>query len=54
MSVRDDGAGFDPATHPEGIGLGRSIRGRLDEVGGVVEVVSRPGHGAEVRLTVPA
>ncbi len=52
-SVKDDGRGFDPATSPEGVGLTRSIRGRIDEVGGRVEVVSRPGRGAEVRLWVP-
>ncbi len=52
-SIKDDGHGFDPATSPEGVGLTRSIRGRIDEVGGRVEVVSRPGRGAEVRLWVP-
>jgi signal transduction histidine kinase len=50
LSVKDDGVGFDPSTVPEGIGLSRSIRGRLDEVGGRVEITSRPGAGTEVRL----
>jgi signal transduction histidine kinase len=49
-SVKDDGAGFDPATTTEGIGLSRSIRGRVTEVGGRVEVVSGPGEGTEVLL----
>lgn len=53
VSVRDDGAGFDPAAVTEGMGLTRSVRGRITEVGGDVEVVSSPDHGAEVRLTVP-
>jgi len=53
VSVHDDGAGFDPGTTDEGVGLGRSIRGRIGEVGGHVEVVSSPGHGTEVRLRVP-
>ncbi len=52
-SVKDDGRGFDPATSPEGVGLTRSIRGRIDEVGGRVEVAVAPGRGAEVRLWVP-
>ena len=53
-SVKDDGAGFDPATVREGMGLARSVRGRVAEVGGRVEVDSAPGRGAEVRLWVPS
>ncbi|MGI8759183.1 MAG: sensor histidine kinase [Acidimicrobiales bacterium] len=49
-SVKDDGAGFDPATVVEGVGLPRSIRGRMAEVGGRAEIDSRPGRGTEVRL----
>lgn len=52
-SVKDDGSGFDPAATDEGVGLRRSIRARVEEVGGRVEVDSRPGRGAEVRIHVP-
>jgi len=52
-SVKDDGRGFDDAAHVEGIGISRSIRGRIGEVGGRVEVDGRPGRGTEVRLWVP-
>jgi signal transduction histidine kinase len=52
-SVKDDGAGFDAAATPEGVGLSRSIRGRVDEVGGRVEVRSQMGSGTEVLLWVP-
>src|SRR5207247_8542360 len=52
-SVKDDGAGFDAVGVTEGVGLSRSIRGRLAEVGGRVEVDSRPGSGTEVRLWLP-
>lgn len=52
-SVKDDGRGFDPAEHVEGAGLRSSVRGRLAEVGGWVEVDGRPGRGAEVRLWAP-
>lgn len=52
-SVKDDGAGFDPATVPEGAGLRHSVRGRVAEVGGRVEVDGRPGRGTEVRCWVP-
>jgi signal transduction histidine kinase len=53
-SVRDDGHGFDPATVREGVGLPRSIRGRIDELGGRVELDATPGHGTEVRIWLPA
>jgi signal transduction histidine kinase len=53
VSVRDDGTGFDPAAVVEGVGLSRSIRGRIEEIGGGVEVAAAPGRGTEVRLTVP-
>jgi signal transduction histidine kinase len=52
-SVRDDGCGFEAATVREGVGLSRSIRGRMEEAGGRVEIDSRPGAGTEVRLWLP-
>lgn len=52
-SVKDDGSGFDPASTIEGVGLSRSIRGRIDEVGGVVRVDPNPGRGTEIHLRVP-
>jgi signal transduction histidine kinase len=52
-SVKDDGAGFDPAATAEGTGLRRSVRGRIGEVGGRVEIDGRPGRGTEVRCWVP-
>ncbi|MBN2622056.1 MAG: ATP-binding protein [Acidimicrobiales bacterium] len=52
-SVKDDGAGFDPAATPDGAGLRVSVRGRIAEVGGRVEVDGNPGRGAEVRCWVP-
>jgi signal transduction histidine kinase len=51
-SVKDNGNGFDVGTTLEGIGLTQSIRGRLSEIGGRVEVHSRPGDGAEVCLWI--
>ena len=53
-SVKDDGAGYDTAAVPDGVGLSRSVRGRMTEVGGRTEVASAPGFGTEVRLWVPA
>lgn len=52
-TVSDDGEGFDPATVVEGVGLALSVRARVEEVGGTVEVSSAPGRGCEVRLDLP-
>lgn len=53
-SVKDDGSGFDPAATAERIGLSRSIRGRVAEAGGTVEVTSSPGGGTEVCMWLPS
>ena len=53
VTVKDDGPGFDPAEADEGIGLPRSIRGRLAEVGGRSAITTRPGQGTEVQLWAP-
>ena len=52
VSVKDDGSGFDPGAVVEGEGLTRSIRGRVAEIGGRVEIDGRPGRGTEVRMWV--
>jgi signal transduction histidine kinase len=52
-SVKDDGTGFEPGATPEGEGLRRSVRGRIGEIGGRVEVDGNPGRGTEVRCWVP-
>ncbi|MFJ6124806.1 MacS family sensor histidine kinase [Streptomyces griseoviridis] len=58
VTVRDDGPGI-----PEGrlaqaegegrLGVAQSIRGRLRDLGGRAELLSVPGQGTEVELTVP-
>jgi signal transduction histidine kinase len=53
-SIKDDGVGFHAGSTVEGIGLSRSIRGRVSEAGGRVEVVSAPGDGTEVLLWLPS
>jgi signal transduction histidine kinase len=52
-SVHDNGRGFELSKIREGVGLSRSIRGRMEEAGGRVEIDSRPGSGTEVRLWLP-
>jgi signal transduction histidine kinase len=51
LSVRDDGAGFDP-DHATGFGL-RGMRSRAEQVGGTLSVRSGP-RGTELTLEVPA
>ncbi|MDQ1629784.1 MAG: hypothetical protein QOI54_3528 [Actinomycetota bacterium] len=58
VSVRDDGGGFDAerlsAAEAQGrLGVARSIRGRVADLGGSALVRSTPGDGAEVEIRVP-
>ena len=52
-SVQDDGGGFDLEAVTEGVGLTRSIRDRVHEVGGRAEIRSQPGEGTEVLMWIP-
>ncbi|WP_344689558.1 sensor histidine kinase [Blastococcus jejuensis] len=52
VHVEDDGVGFDP-DGADGVGLA-GLRGRAEEVGGAVDVVSAPGRGTRVTVRVPA
>ncbi|MDT7856008.1 PAS domain S-box protein [Rubrivirga sp. S365] len=57
VAVEDEGAGFDPeqAAGRGGTGLGlESVQGRLDLVGGRVEIDSSPGGGTRIAFVVPA
>ncbi len=48
--IRDDGAGFDPATlAPESMGL-KIMRERAAAIGAQLTVESRPGYGAQVTM----
>jgi signal transduction histidine kinase len=54
MEVSDDGRGFDPgAVGPEHFGL-RSMRGRVADLGGRLQVTSSRGRGSVLRVEVPA
>ncbi|MEU8398584.1 DUF5931 domain-containing protein [Nonomuraea sp. NPDC048892] len=59
VSVRDEGPGIpdgrlEQAAADGRMGVARSIRGRVAELGGRVSIVSVPGQGTEVEITVPA
>jgi signal transduction histidine kinase len=52
--VRDRGVGFDPqAVDPSRHGVRGSIIGRMERHGGRAEIISTPGEGTEVRLSLP-
>jgi len=51
--VRDRGVGFDPRTRTEGRGIAQSIEARLARIGGRATIVTAPGEGTEVRLSLP-
>ncbi|GLI26198.1 hypothetical protein ARHIZOSPH14_04400 [Agromyces rhizosphaerae] len=54
VAVVDDGSGFDPAGVPEDrLGIRASVRGRIEQVGGQVQLWSTPGVGTTVLLAVP-
>lgn len=51
--IRDQGVGFDPADVPPGRrGMRESISGRMERLGGIAEIRSRPGEGTEVELRI--
>lgn len=51
-SVRDDGAGFDPAAPTRGFGL-LGMRERVELAQGRLEVDATPGHGTMLRVRIP-
>jgi signal transduction histidine kinase len=58
VSVRDDGPGFEPGRLEEAatqgrLGVARSLRGRVADLGGSVDILSTPGAGTEVELRLP-
>ena len=58
VTVRDDGPGIAPgrleqAVRDGRLGVAQSIRGRMADLGGTVDVHSAPGRGTEVELRVP-
>jgi signal transduction histidine kinase len=58
ITVRDDGAGFDldeDRLSADGkLGITRSMRGRIEQLGGTMRISTAPGRGTEVEFTIPA
>jgi signal transduction histidine kinase len=52
VTVRDDGAGFDPADRTEGFGV-LGMRERAELLHGTLEIESALGQGTTIRATLP-
>jgi signal transduction histidine kinase len=53
LLVWDDGVGFNPeGTYPGHLGL-QTMRERASEMGGQLDIVSRPGGGTRISATIP-
>ena len=51
LRIHDNGMGFDPEKLSRGNGL-KNLRRRAEQIGGTLEVQSKPGQGTTVRLSV--
>ncbi|MGH2671342.1 MAG: sensor histidine kinase, partial [Actinomycetota bacterium] len=58
ISIRDDGVGFDvdeASLAADGrLGIARSMRGRIEQLGGTMRIRSEPGGGTEVEFRIPS
>jgi signal transduction histidine kinase len=52
LDIRDNGLGFDSSARQSGVGL-VGMRERCTAVGGVFGIVSRPGSGTTISVSVP-
>ena len=57
VSVRDDGRGFDydeDRLRADGkVGMLKSMKGRVEDLGGRMRVTTAPGRGTEIEFRVP-
>ena len=53
MEFSDDGIGFDPLRHTDGLGLA-GMAARAERLGGSLRVASAPGQGTMLTVVVPA
>jgi signal transduction histidine kinase len=52
LSIEDNGIGFQPGGGSGGVGF-VSMRDRIGAVGGEIEIISEPGSGVTVHVTIP-
>ena len=52
LRVKDNGKGFDTSVKKDGIGL-ENIKRRVSVLGGETKIISSPGHGCEIIVSIP-
>jgi len=52
LRAEDNGQGFDPAAPTAGIGL-KTLRSRVELLGGTMHLASAPGQGTQLQLCIP-
>jgi signal transduction histidine kinase len=52
LSIEDDGRGFQPELTKKGYGL-KNISKRMNELGGTLDIDSKPGIGTTIKVTWP-
>lgn len=50
VKVADEGVGFNARTAHDGLGLPWSMRDRIEQVGGTIDIDSAPGEGTSVKI----
>ena len=50
--IKDNGIGFDPTEHKNGIGI-HNIKERVSILSGYFRLISQPGVGTEIRIRIP-
>jgi signal transduction histidine kinase len=53
LSIADDGSGYDVRAEHSGMGL-RNMKSRAEEAGGTLTVVTQPGAGTTIRVSIPS
>lgn len=53
LKIREDGVGFDPDAAARAGGGLHNMQSRAQQIGGRIEILSLPGHGATIILHVP-
>jgi len=54
IAISDNGRGFEPALAPKARNGLSNMRKRMEDIGGTLELVARPGAGTIVRFRLPA
>lgn len=52
VRIADNGEGFDTSQQSKGIGM-TNLRKRMETIGGAFEIISSPGNGTQINLSLP-